>query len=102
VRTGTILFTVFHRVAGTADENVWGNDRKLDELKQDLVVEGTQALADLMVHKLRRLSANSQAYWDEVASTQKHNEHVRREQETTVVKPIPVAGDAGSVTPMGE
>lgn len=102
VRTGTILFTVFHRVAGNTDENVWGNDRKLDDPKQDLVVEGTQALADLMVHKLRRLSANSQAYWDEVASTQKHNEHVRREQETSLVKPIPAAGDAGTVTPMAE
>ncbi len=57
VRTGTILFTVFHRVEGTIDENIWNNDIKRRELKEDLLLEGTQALADDMVHQVRRLDA---------------------------------------------
>ena len=102
VRTGTILFTVFHRVAGDTDENVWRNEAKLRDLKEELLIEGTTKLADEMLNKLRRLAANSQAYREEVAAATRKMEHVRRESERAKVKPLSKDAGEGAVTPMSE
>jgi len=57
VRTGTILFTVFERVRGKSNENVWQNERKRRELKEKLLTTAAQALADAAVNKARLLAA---------------------------------------------
>jgi hypothetical protein len=57
VKTGTILFTVYERVQGTADVNNWQNDRKLSALKRKLLADASGKLADQVVHKCRRLVA---------------------------------------------
>ena len=57
VQTGTLLFTVYSRVHATSDENVWGNERKLRALKNRLLDEGAEALAEQVVDKTRLLAA---------------------------------------------
>ena len=57
VKTGTILFTVFERVRDKSNENVWHNERKRRELKEQLLTSAAQALADAAVGKARLLAA---------------------------------------------
>ena len=57
VRTGTILFTVYERVHAISDENVWGNERKLREMREELLADGADRLADKVVHQVHRLVA---------------------------------------------
>jgi len=57
VKTGTILYTVFERVHGRTNENVWQNDRKRRELKEELLVAAAGSLTDAVVGKARLLAA---------------------------------------------
>jgi hypothetical protein len=57
VRTGTIMFTVYERVYASSRENVWANARKLRELRESLLNEGAERLADKVVHQVHRLAA---------------------------------------------
>ncbi len=57
VKTGTILFTVFERVRGSADENIWHNDRKRREMKRRLLDNATEKLAAQVLTKTRLLAA---------------------------------------------
>lgn len=57
VKTGTILFTVFERVHGQREENIWNHERKLTELKRKLLEEASRKLADQVLGKSRRLVA---------------------------------------------
>lgn len=57
VRTGTILFTVFERVRGEADENLWNRARKRRALQAELLERATGKLAEQVVAKVRRLAA---------------------------------------------
>ena len=57
VRTGTIMFTVYERVNERSNENVWANERKLREMRQDLLDEGASRLADKVVDQVHRLVA---------------------------------------------
>jgi hypothetical protein len=57
VKTGTILFTVFERVRATSDENIWYNERKLRELKRDMLKRTSTALSDQVLTKTSLLAA---------------------------------------------
>lgn len=57
VKTGTLLFTVYERVSSKADENIWQNDRKRRAHKRDLLDTATDAIAKLVVGKVRLLAA---------------------------------------------
>ena len=57
VRTGSLLFTVYERVYAESDSNVWANDRKLTEMREQLVNEGADRLADKVVDQIHRLVA---------------------------------------------
>jgi hypothetical protein len=57
VKTGTILFTVYERVTSSNDENIWHNDRKRREMKQELLAKAARKLADQVVGKSSRLAA---------------------------------------------
>jgi hypothetical protein len=59
VRTGTILFTVFERTQGSADETPWNSDRKMQLLQQRLLDQAATKLAEQVVAKTRRVSAAS-------------------------------------------
>lgn len=56
-RTGMILFTTFERVHATDQRNIWNAQHKQRQLKQRLLEEGTQKLADAVVAKVGRLVA---------------------------------------------
>jgi hypothetical protein len=58
VRTGTLLFTVHERVYAASDENVWANERKLRELREELLEEGAERLAEAVTHQMHRLVAS--------------------------------------------
>jgi hypothetical protein len=64
VKTGTILFTVFHRVEGSSRENLWDRPHKTRKLKEALLAEGTEILAQRVVKKLRRLDAARVAFFE--------------------------------------
>src|SRR5205823_13280351 len=49
VKTGTILFTVYERVAGDRSTNVWRNEDKMADLKKKLLEEAQAKLADQVV-----------------------------------------------------
>ncbi|TNF27841.1 MAG: hypothetical protein EP329_19000, partial [Deltaproteobacteria bacterium] len=57
VKSGTLLFTVFDRVAKTIDTNVWQNDRKRRQLKERLLDKATKSLSDHVLEKIRLLVA---------------------------------------------
>ncbi len=57
VRTGTLLFTVYERVHARVDENVYQNDRKRRELKEQLLAKAAGSLAERALGKSRRLAA---------------------------------------------
>lgn len=57
VKTGTLLFTVFERVHGERDANVWHNSRKVRQLKEGLLVKATGKLGDRVMEKLGALVA---------------------------------------------
>lgn len=57
VQTGTLLFTVYERVHAISDENVWGNERKLRRMRERLLDDGAEALADKVVHQVHQLVA---------------------------------------------
>ncbi|MFN3201297.1 MAG: hypothetical protein ACE366_23050 [Bradymonadia bacterium] len=56
VKSGTLLFTVYARVNGEADETVWGNDRKRRDLKMRLLDEATSALVKQVEAKVEQLA----------------------------------------------
>lgn len=58
VRTGTILFTVYERVYDESNENVWANERKLREMREELLNDGAGRLADKVVDRVHRLVAS--------------------------------------------
>jgi hypothetical protein len=57
VRTGTILFTVYERVRGSAEATPAGEDRKLQAIKTRLLEQTAGKLAEQVVAKVRRLGA---------------------------------------------
>jgi len=57
VRTGSLMFTVYERVHEISDENVWYNSLKLREMRERLLNEGAERLADKVVHQIHRLAA---------------------------------------------
>lgn len=57
VRTGAIMFTVYERVHDISYENVFGNERKLREMREALLNEGAQGLAERVVDQMHRLVA---------------------------------------------
>ncbi len=57
VRTGTILYTVFERVRGDVDANVWNTDRKRSALKEGLLHKASERLCEKVVSKARVLAA---------------------------------------------
>lgn len=57
VRSGTILFTVFERVYGESEENVWQNDRKLARLERSLLNSASTTIAERVVDKVRELDS---------------------------------------------
>ncbi|MBW2700743.1 MAG: hypothetical protein JRF33_07960 [Deltaproteobacteria bacterium] len=57
VKTGTILYTVFERVHGEENENIWHHERKRRSLKDKLLDEASKKLADQVVSKTRFLVA---------------------------------------------
>ncbi|MBN2498888.1 MAG: hypothetical protein JXR96_30135 [Deltaproteobacteria bacterium] len=57
VKTGTILFTVFERVHGQADENAYHHERKMRALKEKLLAEAADSLGREVVSKLSFLVA---------------------------------------------
>lgn len=57
VKSGTLLFTTFERVAYKGEENVWQNARKRRDIKGRLVVGASMALADKVGDQVRRLVA---------------------------------------------
>ncbi|PJB39092.1 MAG: hypothetical protein CO108_17900 [Deltaproteobacteria bacterium CG_4_9_14_3_um_filter_63_12] len=56
-QTGTVLFTVFERVTGEGDYNIWHNEQKLRELKGDLLTKAAKNLSKQVVGKVHRLVA---------------------------------------------
>ena len=57
VKTGTILFTVFERVFGSEEENVWHPDRKRRRRQRDLLESASHSLARQVVEKVGVLMA---------------------------------------------
>jgi hypothetical protein len=92
VRTGTILFTVFQRVEGESDENLWHLDSKRRLLKEALLVKGTEALARQMVHKVQRLDIARQEW-------EKEHQPPAAPKSTPPAGPTPAAVTPASVAP---
>ena len=57
VRTGTILFTVYERVHDEQDLNIWNNDHKRREIKEQLLSKASGNLSASVTSKIRRLVA---------------------------------------------
>ena len=57
VKTGTLLFTVFDRVAATRDTNAWHNARKRRHLKTELLDAAARTLTERVLEKLHLLVA---------------------------------------------
>jgi hypothetical protein len=57
VRTGSILFTVFERVASSRTANVWHNDLKRRDMQERLLARAAGKLAQHVVTRARRLAA---------------------------------------------
>ena len=57
VRTGSILFTVFERVASMRIANVWYNDLKRRDMQERLLATAAGKLARQVVTRARRLAA---------------------------------------------
>ena len=57
VRTGTLLFTVFERVEGEHDVNIWHNDTKRRHYKARLLAKAADTLSAQVEDKLRALIA---------------------------------------------
>jgi len=57
VQTGSILFTVFERVASTRIANVWHNDLKRRDMQERLLARAAGKLADQVVARARKLVA---------------------------------------------
>lgn len=57
VKTGTLLFTVYERVHALEDFNVWNNDWKIRKLKEEIIGEATEKLAQRVDMKIRDLVA---------------------------------------------
>lgn len=56
VKSGTLLFTVYTRIHGEADENIWHSDRKRRALKMKLLTDATDALLKQMKSKVDQLA----------------------------------------------
>lgn len=57
VKTGTLLFTVYERVHALEDFNVWNNDWKIRKLKEEIIGEATEKLAQRVDMKISDLVA---------------------------------------------
>jgi len=57
VKTGTLLFTVFDRVAATRDQNAWHNARKRRHLKEELLETAARGLSQRVLDKVGLLVA---------------------------------------------
>jgi hypothetical protein len=57
VKTGTLLFTVFTRVEGERDTNLWHNESKRRQMKEKLLEQAAKKLAVQVVDQARRLAA---------------------------------------------
>jgi hypothetical protein len=57
VKSGTLLFTVYQRVAAEEDRNLWNHDRKRRHQKRALLTEATDALIARIDGRLRDLVA---------------------------------------------
>ncbi len=57
VKTGTLLFTVFERVHGEQDANVWNIERKAERLQETLLGKASGKLGDRVMEKLGALVA---------------------------------------------
>ncbi len=62
VRSGTILFTVFERVYGESNENIWQNARKQAQLKRGLLHKASSTLAERVVDQVRVLETARSRY----------------------------------------
>lgn len=78
VRTGSLLFTAYERVHAISDENVWGNARKLREMRERLLDEGAERLADKVVDQIHHL----------VAARPGHSEPVGTRDPMTEAPPV--------------
>ena len=57
VKSGTLLFTAFERVAYKGEENIWQNARKRRDIKGRLLAQASPALAEKVSDQVRRLAA---------------------------------------------
>jgi hypothetical protein len=57
VRSGTLLFTSFERVAHKGEENVWQNARKRRDIKARLLESASSRLSEGVMEQVRRLAA---------------------------------------------
>lgn len=57
VKSGTLLFTAFERVAYKGEENIWQNTRKRRDIKGRLLAQASPALAEKVSDQVRRLAA---------------------------------------------
>ncbi|MCB9546445.1 MAG: hypothetical protein H6706_11420 [Myxococcales bacterium] len=57
VKTGTLLFTVYERVHAEEDFNVWNNDWKVRRLREGMITEATEKLAQKVDARVRDLVA---------------------------------------------
>ncbi|HRE92292.1 MAG TPA: hypothetical protein PK095_24465, partial [Myxococcota bacterium] len=57
VKSGTLLFTAFERVAYKGEENIWQNARKRRDIKARLLAQASTVLADKVSDQVRRLAA---------------------------------------------
>lgn len=60
VKSGTIMFTVFERVRGERTSNVWQTDRKIGDLKQQLLAQAAARLGDKVTDKVYELTRDEQ------------------------------------------
>jgi hypothetical protein len=57
VKSGTLLFTVYERVEDRQTANIWRNKRKIRMLKENLLSEASEKLANRVVNKVQLLAS---------------------------------------------